>query len=266
MKEREDKIQILEQQLQQDNTNNEAQKQLERLQQDFQQMWIGYQKSFDEKGKQLQDLHEIHKDNPKLTKFIPEYISLNEQLLQQQEVLSQKISQWSYYCEISDKITNQLVDFRSDYDLIDKRVTEYLAWQNEDEGKRAGALKINENHKELLFNKWDDQIREAEQAAETEATAVSSLIDCINENLHKENLIAETTPGYLPKKLQLEAEWKQRAQEKAETIQGLNRLNWKCYWAYLVKPHSEWMTIKCIINAAEKIALALIDSVFLAQL
>jgi len=68
---------------------------------------------------------------------------LNEQLLQQQEVLGQKISQWNYYCEMSDKITNQVVDLRSDYDLIDKWVTEYLAWQDEDEGKRAGAPRIN---------------------------------------------------------------------------------------------------------------------------
>jgi len=128
LKEWEDQIQLLQQQLQQANTNNEAQKQLERLHQDFQQMQIGYQKSLDEKGKQLQDLQEMHKNDPKLTEFISESISLNEQLLQQQEVLGQKISQWSYYCEISDEITNQVVDLRSDYDLIDKRVTEYLAW------------------------------------------------------------------------------------------------------------------------------------------
>lgn len=38
LKEKEDQIQALQQQLQQVNANNEAQKQLERLQQDFQQM------------------------------------------------------------------------------------------------------------------------------------------------------------------------------------------------------------------------------------
>ena len=34
----------------------------------------------------------------------------------------------------------------------------------------------------------------------------------------------------------------------------------------LVKPHSQWMTVKCIINAAEKVVPVLIDSVFSAQL
>ena len=159
-----------------------------------------------------------------------------------------------------------MVDLRSDYDQSDRRVTEYLTWQDEDEGKRASAPRINKNHKELLFDKWDDQIRQAEQAAETAATQASILIDCVNENLHRANLIEETTPGYLPNKLRLEAECKQKAQEKGKAIQALNRLNWECYWAYLVKPHSQSMTLKCIINVAEKVVPALIDSVFEAQL
>ena len=76
----------------------------------------------------------------------------------------------------------------------------------------------------------------------------------------------ETTPGYLPNKLRLEAEWKQKAREKGKAIQALNRLNWECYWTYLVKPHSQWMTVKCITNAAEKLVPALVDAVFAAQL
>jgi len=51
LKEKEDQIQILQQQLQQANANNEAQKQLERLQWDFQQMQISYQNSLVEREK-----------------------------------------------------------------------------------------------------------------------------------------------------------------------------------------------------------------------
>ena len=104
----------------------------------------------------------------------------------------------------------------------------------------------------MLFNKWDEQIRGAEQAAEGVATVESRLIDCVNENLHRENLITETTPRYLPNAQQLEADWKQRAQEKAKVIQRLSKLNWDCYWTYLVKRHSQWITVKCIINVSEK--------------
>ena len=266
LKEQENHIQLLQKQLQQANANTEASRQLEKLQEDFQQMQIGYQRSLEEKEKQLQTLQEMHKYEPKLAEFISESIGLNEQLLQQQEELGHKISQWSHYCELSDKITSQVVDLRSDYDQSDKRVTEYLTWQDDDEGKRAGAPRINENHKDLLFNKWDDQIRQAEQATETTATQASILIDCVNENSHRANLIAETTPGYLPNKLQLETEWRQKVQVKGKATQALARLNWECYWTYLVKPHSQWMTVKCITNTSEKVAPALVDAVFAAQL
>ena len=92
------------------------------------------------------------------------------------------------------------------------------------------------------------------------------LFDCINENFHRENLISETTLGYLSKAQQLQTGWRQKAQEKVESIKRLTKLNWDSYWADLVKPHSQCMTLKCIINSAEKIVPALADSVFTRQL
>ena len=56
----------------------------------------------------------------------------------------------------------------------------------------------------MLFNKWDAQIKKAEQVVEEVATVVSNVIDCVNENLHRANLISETTPGFLPKTQQLQ--------------------------------------------------------------
>ena len=65
----------------------------------------------------------MHRDEPKLAEFISESIGLNEQLLQQQEELGHKISQWRHFCELRDKITSQVVELRSKYDQNDKRVT-----------------------------------------------------------------------------------------------------------------------------------------------
>ena len=65
---------------------------------------------------------------------------------------------------------------------------------------------------------------------------------------------------------QLQTGWRQKAQEKTESIKRLTKLNWDSYWVYLVKPHSECMTLKCIINSTEKMAPALADSVFTGQL
>lgn len=68
--------------------------------------------------------------------------------------------------------------------------------------------------------------------------ASNSVIECVNENIHKANLVAETTPGFLPKAQQLQAVWKQAMKERAEVIKHVNRLNWEAYLQYLVKPHS----------------------------
>ena len=160
----------------------------------------------EELQQQLQEIQEQHKDDPKLPEFISETISLNNQLLQQEEVFCQKILQWNSFCEESDKITNHVIDLRNDYDLINEKINDYLAWKKTEEGRKAGAPIINENHKEILFNNWDAQIRRAEKAAEEAATAANTLNDCVNENLHKANLIPETVPGYLPQANQLQTE------------------------------------------------------------
>ena len=101
----------------------------------------------------------MHKDNPNITEFVSEALALNDQLLQQQDALCQRISQWSSHCEMSDKITSQFIDLWLDYDLIDKKISYYLIWHESEEGKKAGLLKNNEAHKEMLFNKRDAQIK-----------------------------------------------------------------------------------------------------------
>lgn len=59
--------------------------------------------------------------------------------------------------------------------------------------------KINEYHKEMVFTKWDAQIKKAEQAAEEAGIAARNVIDCVNENMHRANLILENTLRFLPK-------------------------------------------------------------------
>ena len=118
----------------------------------------------------------------------------------------------------------------------------------------------------MLFNNWDAYIKIAEQAAEEAATATSNITDCVNESFHKDNLISETIPGYLPQAQQLQTEWKQKAEEKVESIKGLTKLNWDSYWTCMVKPHSQCNALNCIINSTEKMAPALANSVFSGQL
>jgi len=70
------------------------------------------------------------------------------------------------------------------------------------------------------------------------------------------------TLGLLPKAQQLQIVWKQTTEERAEVIKQLNKLSWETYWKYLVKPHSQWMTLKCLITSVKKIVPALAKAVF----
>lgn len=90
LNEKEEQVKALQQQLQQVQANKEAQLKLEELQQQLQEMQIGHQKSLADKDKKIQIIQDQHKDDPKLPEFISETISLNNQLLQQEEVFCQK--------------------------------------------------------------------------------------------------------------------------------------------------------------------------------
>jgi len=91
--------------------------------------------------------------------------------------------------------------------------------QRSEEGKRVDMLRIDKSHKEILFAKWDSWLKEVEWAMEEATTTTNSVIECINENLHKANLVAETTPGFLPKAQQCQTVWKQTTEERAEAIE-----------------------------------------------
>ena len=87
-----------------------------KLQQDFQQMQLAHQSILANKEEQIQGMIELHKDDPKIGEFITKALALNSRLLQQKELLCQKNSQWNSHCEMSDNITNHVIDLRLEYD------------------------------------------------------------------------------------------------------------------------------------------------------
>lgn len=91
-------------------------------------MQLGYQNNLAEKEHQLHAMLEMHKDDPKVIEFVSEALALNDQLLQQQEALCQRISQWISHCEMSDKITSQVMDLRLNYESNNKNIYDYLKW------------------------------------------------------------------------------------------------------------------------------------------
>jgi len=81
-------------------------------------MQIKHQTNLAKKEAQTQGIIDLHKDDPKIDQFIIKALSLNSQLMHQKELLCQKISQWNFYCETSDKLKIQVVEMRLEYDEI----------------------------------------------------------------------------------------------------------------------------------------------------
>ena len=53
---------------------------------------------------------------------------------------------------------------------------------------------------------------------------------------------------------------------REEQLKKLESLNWDTYWFYLVKPHSQQMTIKCLADAIDCMMPKLSDAVYTGQL
>lgn len=130
LKEKENKILLLEQQLKQEKSNQQAELQITKLQQEFEQMQIKHQAILAKKEAQIKAITVKYKDNPNIDQFIIEALSLNSQRMHQKEILCQKASQLSPNCETSDKLTSRIVDMRLEYDEVLKIVFDFIIWQN----------------------------------------------------------------------------------------------------------------------------------------
>jgi len=94
----------------------------------------------------------------------------------------------------------------------------------------------------------------------------NNIIELKNDNLHSANLIFECSPKNLPKAKVLEKQLKQDLNTKEKKIKKLKSLNWDANWFYLVKPHIQQMTIKCLADALECMMPELSDAVYTDQL
>lgn len=167
-------------------------------------MRIQHQVSLVERDARIQAMIDKYKDSPQIDQFVKEELNLNSQLMQQKEVLCQKISQISPYCEISDKITSKVFDMRLEYVEIHKRMFDFITQQESEDGRKADFPKLEEAHKEILFADWDSQLRQVERAMIVAAVGTNNIIEAINKNLHGANLVVESILGFLPNYKQLQ--------------------------------------------------------------
>lgn len=63
--------------------------------------------------------------------------------------------------EISSSMIDKSVDARLNLEQADERLTNFLSWQETEEGKAANLPQILESHKEILFTEWQSQLMKA---------------------------------------------------------------------------------------------------------
>jgi len=106
----------------------------------------------------------------------------------------------------------------------------------------------------------------AERANSRCRSTTSNLIELINDTLYLSNLISECSPGKLPSMKALEQTWKQELEKRERLITSIQTLTWETFWFFLVKPHSQRTTMKCLTDAIGYMIPEIIDATYTAQL
>ena len=70
-----------------------------------------------------------------------------------------QISNTIPHLEISEQLTNKVIDQRIEFNEINIKISNYIEWQDTEEGKKSDIPKIKENFKGILFTDWDARVK-----------------------------------------------------------------------------------------------------------
>ena len=139
-----------------------------------------------------------------MVEFKSEALQITKALSNQLNLLCHNISLALPLCEISSSMIGKSVDVRQKLEQEDKKLTEFLSWQETKEGQAANLPQIVESHKEILFLEWQSRLMKVERVTSRCRLATGNLIELINDTLYLSNLISKCTPGKLPSAKALE--------------------------------------------------------------
>ena len=92
---------------------------------------------------------------------------------------------------------------------------------------------------------------------------MNNFIELVNDNLYGANLISNCSPRNLPKVKALEKQWKQDLDTKEEQLNRVQSLNWDVHFSFVVKPHNQQMTIKCLVDVIDLMMPKLSNSTYI---
>lgn len=119
-------------------------------------------------------------------------------------ILSHNISLPDPLCDISTSLIEKEVDRRLELEKENKKITNFLSWQNSEEGMAANLPKIQESHKEILFSKWESQLMKAERETSRARATMNGVIELVNSSLYMSNLISDCSLVKILKEKELE--------------------------------------------------------------
>lgn len=180
--------------------------------------------------------------------------------------LCEKKSQSEPLCEITSSLIDEAVNTILEFESADEKISEFITWQETEQGKIENLPRIEASHKEILFSEWETQMIKEERATSRARTIMDNLTQLVNDNLYAANLISDCTPGKLSKVKEIDKIWKQDLISKDQQINKTQEITWDALWSHLIKPHSQQMATKCLSNAINYIIPEFSDATYTSQL
>ena len=134
------------------------------------------------------------------------------------------------HLEISEQLINTVIDQRIEFNELNTKISDYIEWQDLEEGRKSSIPKIKETFKDISFTDWDAQVKQAELAIARSTGISKNMVKMINHMLHTSGLIKEGNHKSIPDIINLEQSWKNACQLREETLAQLKKTDWESYW------------------------------------
>lgn len=93
----------------------------------------------------------------------------------------------------------------------------------------------------------------------------NNIIEAINDNLLRANVISDCREDTFPNVKLLTNTWQESSKKKAKGIKALSKIDLEFHWNFLVKPHSHWLMLRCLVNTTSHLLLTLKNALFTAH-
>jgi len=164
-------------------------------------------------------------------------------------------------------LVDQLSDLRTYFDDIEEKIASYITWQDSVEGITVDLPRIEESHKETVLREWEIHLKHAETMVFNARDISNDLVETTSDNLFQANLISDYPKGTLFDIKLLTKTSQELSKKKNEKIEKLSKIDLKCHWHFLVKPHSQWLMLRFLSNTTTHMLPTLKDAtIFTSQM